>query len=62
MSDNNEYLKDIIHKAYPHGFVTDIDTDKLPPGLNEEVIRHISSKKEEPDFLLEWRLNAIDIG
>lgn len=58
MSDKNEYLKKIIHKAYPHGFVTDIDTDKLPPGLNEEVIRHISLKKEEPDFLLEWRLNA----
>ena len=40
------------------GFVTDIDTETLPPGLNEDVIRFISNKKEEPDWLLDWRLSA----
>ena len=43
---------------YRYGFVTDIDTDTLPKGLNEDVIRHISAKKEEPEWLLEWRLKA----
>lgn len=58
MSDKQKYLNEAIHQAYPHGFVTDIDTEMLPPGLNEDVIRLISLKKEEPEFLLEWRLNA----
>ncbi len=41
-----------------YGFVTDIEADTLPPGLNEDVIRHISAKKEEPAWMLEWRLKA----
>jgi Fe-S cluster assembly protein SufB len=43
---------------YKYGFVTDIDAETLPPGLNEDVVRAISAKKEEPEFLLEWRLKA----
>lgn len=48
----------ITTQEYQHGFVTDIASDSLPPGLNEDVIRAISRKKNEPAFLLEWRLNA----
>ena len=44
--------------AYKWGFVTDIESDTLPPGLNEDVIRTISARKEEPEWLLEWRLKA----
>jgi Fe-S cluster assembly protein SufB len=49
---------DIANREYKAGFVTDIEADALPPGLSEDVIRLISQKKGEPDFLLEWRLKA----
>ncbi len=55
---SNEALGGIINKAYEHGFVTDIVSDSLPPGLNEDVIRIISQKKNEPEFMLEWRLKS----
>ena len=45
-------------QGYEHGFYTDIDADTVAPGLDEEVIRYISRKKEEPDWLLQWRLEA----
>jgi Fe-S cluster assembly protein SufB len=45
-------------QEYKYGFYTDIETDSVPPGLNDEVIRHISAKKGEPAFMLEWRLRA----
>ncbi|MGH8555772.1 MAG: Fe-S cluster assembly protein SufB [Gammaproteobacteria bacterium] len=48
----------LIRKEYEAGFYTDLDADTLPPGLDEEVIRLISSKKNEPEWLCEWRLNA----
>ena len=55
-------MSDIIEKAieqeYKYGFVTDIEQDTLPPGLNEDVIRSISAIKEEPEFMLEWRLKS----
>jgi Fe-S cluster assembly protein SufB len=54
----NVYVNEIVNKVYQHGFVTNIESDTLPPGLNEDVIRIISAKKEEPEFLLEWRLKA----
>lgn len=54
----NAYLHEVVNKTYEHGFVTDIESETLPPGLNEEVIRAISAKKEEPEFLLAWRLKA----
>src|SRR5210317_2466866 len=43
---------------YKYGFVTDIESDKAPKGLNEDIIRFISAKKDEPDWMLDWRLNA----
>jgi len=51
-------LEELIGRDYPHGFVTALDTDSVPVGLNEAMIRLISSKKEEPAFMLEWRLEA----
>ncbi|HKI62719.1 MAG TPA: Fe-S cluster assembly protein SufB, partial [Mariprofundaceae bacterium] len=45
-------------QEYQAGFITDIESDTLPPGLNEDVIRHISAKKDEPQWLLDWRLEA----
>ncbi|MDQ6999949.1 MAG: Fe-S cluster assembly protein SufB [Mariprofundus sp.] len=50
--------EDFAGQEYEAGFVTDIETDTLPPGLNEDVIRHISAKKDEPEWLLNWRLEA----
>lgn len=54
----NQYLKQIVNKNYEYGFVTAIESDTFAPGLSEEVIRRISHLKKEPDFLLQWRLNA----
>jgi Fe-S cluster assembly protein SufB len=51
-------LEAVIGQKYRHGFVTDIESDTVPPGLDEDVIRLISRKKNEPQFLLEWRLKA----
>jgi len=48
----------LLAKTYRHGFVTDIDSDTLPPGLDEDVVRFISRKKNEPEFLTNWRLKA----
>ena len=49
-----------LEQSYQHGFVTDIESDALPPGLDEDTIRAISRKKREPDFLLHWRLAAFE--
>ncbi|HET6874733.1 MAG TPA: Fe-S cluster assembly protein SufB, partial [Acidimicrobiales bacterium] len=51
-------LEQLARREYAYGFSTDLDTDLAPKGLNEDVIRLISAKKEEPDWLLEWRLRA----
>ena len=58
MSSTSEEVQQLVDREYRHGFVTDIESDTLPPGLNEDVIRHISSLKNEPEFMLEWRLEA----
>lgn len=58
MSNAEKDLTSLVQREYKEGFVTDIDADTLPPGLNEDVIKVISSKKDEPEFLLEWRLEA----
>ncbi len=50
--------EEFTNREYEAGFVTDIETDTLPPGLDEGVIRHISAKKNEPEWLLNWRLEA----
>jgi len=54
----NEQIKDITNQDYRYGFTTDVETDVIPRGLNEDVIRLISSKKQEPEWLLEFRLKA----
>ena len=51
-------LQDFVNRTYQHGFVTDIESDSLPPGLDEDVVRAISRIKKEPQFLTEWRLKA----
>jgi Fe-S cluster assembly protein SufB len=53
--------KDLENKEYEFGFVTDIESEKAPKGLNEEIVRFISKKKNEPDWLLDYRLKAFDI-
>jgi len=58
MSESDKAVKDLIKREYEHGFVTDIETDTFERGLNENVIRRISAKKKEPEWLLEWRLKA----
>ena len=61
MSDKrkqNQFVSDVADKKYEYGFTTDIETDIIDKGLNEEVIRLISQKKEEPEWLLEYRLKA----
>jgi Fe-S cluster assembly protein SufB len=58
MSAESPSIDALLQKSYRHGFVTDIDSDTLPPGLDEDVVRFISRKKREPEFLTEWRLKA----
>jgi Fe-S cluster assembly protein SufB len=58
MATETENLESLVNRRYEHGFVTDIATDSLPPGLNEDVVRAISARKNEPEWLLEWRLQA----
>jgi Fe-S cluster assembly protein SufB len=55
---STKMLEDFANKEYEHGFVTEVDQDVLPPGLDEDVIRTISARKNEPEWLLEWRLKA----
>ena len=55
---NNDIINDVTSGEYKYGFVTDIDTDIIPQGLNEDVVRLISQKKGEPEWLLEFRLKA----
>ncbi len=58
MSSAAQELQQLSEQAYPHGFVSNVEADTLPPGLNEQVICAISERKNEPDFLLQWRLKA----
>lgn len=58
MEDQDKLLNDITTQEYQYGFVTDIDTDVIPKGLSEDVVRLISFKKKEPEFMLEFRLKA----
>src|SRR5579862_5223603 len=58
-SESTRTLENLLSRGYQHGFVTDIDSDTVPPGLDEDVVRLISRKKGEPAFLTEWRLKAL---
>lgn len=60
MSNSDKAVKDLIKREYKHGFVTNIESDTFEPGLNESIIRRISAKKKEPEWLLEWRLKAYE--
>ena len=51
-------VEDLARREYKYGFITDIEQDTVPPGLDEDIIRLISAKKDEPEFMLEWRLKA----
>ena len=51
-------IQQLADRDYEYGFVTDIDADTAPPGLDEDIVRFISAKKNEPSWLLEWRLKA----
>ncbi len=58
MSSTAENINELAGREYKYGFVTEIEADTVPRGLNEDIIRLISSKKNEPAFMLEWRLKA----
>ncbi len=58
MSDQDQILNEVTSSEYKYGFYTEVESDKVPPGLNEEVIRVISAKKNEPEWMTEWRLDA----
>ena len=58
MSTSTEPIEEILNKGYDAGFVTDIEQEYAPPGLNESIIAFISKKKQEPEWLLQWRLKA----
>src|SRR6266508_5907476 len=58
MTSGPSTIEALTQREYKYGFVTDIEADTIPRGLNEDVLRVISAKKNEPDFMLEWRLKA----
>ena len=61
MSEQDQILNEVTTSEYKYGFYTDVESDKVPPGLNEDVIRMISAKKNEPEWMTEWRLDAFKI-
>lgn len=58
MANDEQILEEFTSKEYEHGWSVDFETDQAPKGLNEDIVRFISAKKEEPEWLLEWRLKA----
>jgi Fe-S cluster assembly protein SufB len=58
MTTATSTIQELANREYQHGFVTDIESESVPRGLNEDIIRLISAKKREPDWLLDWRLKA----
>ncbi len=58
MASSKQNIEALIKRDYQAGFVTDVEQESLPPGLNEDVVRALSAKKSEPAFMLEWRLQA----
>jgi len=61
MATSTDNIEQLANQDYKYGFVTDIDAETVPPGLNEEIVRTISARKGEPGWLLEWRLNALRV-
>ena len=58
MSTATETIEGLVQTEYKYGFYTDVEADSAPPGLNEDIVRFISAKKNEPKFMLDWRLKA----
>ena len=58
MTDEQKTLEELTQQDYKYGFTTDIETDVAPKGLNEDIVHLISEKKNEPDWMLQWRLKA----
>ncbi|MCY4497851.1 MAG: Fe-S cluster assembly protein SufB, partial [Rhodospirillaceae bacterium] len=58
VNDTTDAVEALNETGYKYGFVTDIEADTAPKGLNEDIVRFISAKKGEPEWLLEWRLKA----
>ena len=61
MPNEQQIIDSNLSKEYEYGFVSDIESETLPPGLNENIIRIISKKKDEPQWLLDWRLKAFEL-
>jgi Fe-S cluster assembly protein SufB len=61
MATSTDSIEELANQDYKYGFVTDVEQEAIAPGLNEDTIRLISSKKQEPDWLLEWRLKAFQV-
>ncbi len=61
IEEQNKDLKELVKREYKEGFVTEIESETFAPGLNEDVIRRISAKKDEPEFMLEYRLKAFHL-
>ena len=61
VEEPNKDLKELVKREYKEGFVTEIESETFAPGLDEDVIRRISAKKDEPEFMLEYRLKAFKI-
>ena len=61
MPNEQQIIDSNLNKEYQYGFVSDIESETLPPGLNENIIRIISKKKDEPQWLLDWRLKAFEL-
>src|SRR5678816_4460555 len=58
MTTATRTIEELANREYQYGFVTDVESETVPKGLNEDVVRLISQKKREPEWLLEWRLKA----
>ena len=61
MATSTDNIEELANQDYKYGFVTDVEQEAIAPGLNEDIIRLISTKKQEPDWLLEWRLKAFEV-
>jgi Fe-S cluster assembly protein SufB len=58
MSTSTETIEQLATREYKYGFYTDVEAETIPKGLNEDVVRMISAKKQEPEWLLQWRMKA----
>jgi Fe-S cluster assembly protein SufB len=61
LTEEDKILQEVTGAEYKYGFTTDIESDKIPKGLNEDIVRLISAKKNEPQWMLEKRLKAFEI-